>query len=224
MPLRLPPLAGEAIEKIEKWIAEGAKFDGASPQSPTEQVVALYMAKHATHEELSRQARDRGPRAMAAGDAGRRSQADRARNRRAVALGRSAKAQLKEVTRRRRKANGESRHDRARAAGKPLVKGRLTLFVFDKRYDYSEFGQMVEKRQLPPRGKGIGNSTWSAPTRASSTAQGGRSDRRAAGPAACAPYTSPAKGACRGGSPKVPAARSRHRSTRATSAPKRGTA
>jgi hypothetical protein len=37
---------------------------------------------------------------------------------------------------------------------KPLVKGRLTLFAFDKRYDYTEFGQMVEKRQLPPVWRG----------------------------------------------------------------------
>jgi hypothetical protein len=40
------------------------------------------------------------------------------------------------------------------AADKPLIKGRLTLYVFDKRYDYSEFGQMVEKRQLPPVWRG----------------------------------------------------------------------
>jgi len=34
-------------------------------------------------------------------------------------------------------------------ANKPLVKGRMTLFFFDQRYDYSEFGKMVEKRDLP---------------------------------------------------------------------------
>jgi hypothetical protein len=31
----------------------------------------------------------------------------------------------------------------------PLVKGRVTLFVLEGRYDYSEFGKMVEKRALP---------------------------------------------------------------------------
>ena len=30
-----------------------------------------------------------------------------------------------------------------------LIKGRVTLFLFDQRYDYSEFGKMVEKRDLP---------------------------------------------------------------------------
>ena len=31
-------------------------------------------------------------------------------------------------------------------AGQPLVKGDTTMFVVDKRYDFSEFGRMVEKR------------------------------------------------------------------------------
>ncbi len=39
----------------------------------------------------------------------------------------------------------------------PLVKGRLTLFAFPQRYDYSEFGQMVEKRKLPPQWHGHWN-------------------------------------------------------------------
>src|SRR5690606_18403440 len=34
-------------------------------------------------------------------------------------------------------------------ANQPLIKGRMTLFVFDKRYFYAEFGNMVEKRELP---------------------------------------------------------------------------
>jgi hypothetical protein len=36
----------------------------------------------------------------------------------------------------------------------PLVKGRMTLFVFGERYDYGEFGKMVEKRDLPPSWRG----------------------------------------------------------------------
>jgi hypothetical protein len=31
----------------------------------------------------------------------------------------------------------------------PFINGRMTLFVLAHRYDYVEFGQMVEKRQLP---------------------------------------------------------------------------
>ncbi len=36
----------------------------------------------------------------------------------------------------------------------PLVKGGITLFVFRGRYDYSEFGLMVEHRKLPKKSYG----------------------------------------------------------------------
>ena len=32
----------------------------------------------------------------------------------------------------------------------PLIKGRMTLYFFQERYDYTEFGKMVEQRQIPP--------------------------------------------------------------------------
>jgi hypothetical protein len=35
-------------------------------------------------------------------------------------------------------------------ASKPFMKGKVTLFAFNRRFDYSEFGTMVEKRELPP--------------------------------------------------------------------------
>jgi hypothetical protein len=38
----------------------------------------------------------------------------------------------------------------------PFYKGNVALFVVDKRYDFSEFGKMVEKRQFP---RSI-NSAW----------------------------------------------------------------
>ncbi len=46
-------------------------------------------------------------------------------------------------------------------ADQPLVKGRITLFLFPTRYEYSEFGRMVEERDLPSSGAAIGNTTSS---------------------------------------------------------------
>jgi hypothetical protein len=37
---------------------------------------------------------------------------------------------------------------------KPLVKGKITLFVCNQRFDYSEFGKMVEEREIPASGRG----------------------------------------------------------------------
>ena len=31
----------------------------------------------------------------------------------------------------------------------PLIKGNISLFVFEKRYDFSEFGKMVVRRDFP---------------------------------------------------------------------------
>jgi hypothetical protein len=149
MPLRQPPLPDDVITKIEKWIAEGARFDGDSPQSPTEQVVALYMAKHASHEELS------AKRAIAAqgqwrlalpGDDRKPSVLETDA---LLLLGTLDEAELKEIAAAAEKQMAKVATTLRAAADKPLVKGRLTLFAFDKRYDYTEFGQMVEKRQLP---------------------------------------------------------------------------
>ncbi len=38
--------------------------------------------------------------------------------------------------------------------GQPFVKGGVTLYVFDKRYDYGEIGTMLEKRQIPEEWRG----------------------------------------------------------------------
>src|SRR5205085_8419752 len=37
---------------------------------------------------------------------------------------------------------------------RPLIKGRMTFFVFNKRYDYGEVGAMLEKRDVPEQWKG----------------------------------------------------------------------
>ena len=34
-------------------------------------------------------------------------------------------------------------------SGQPMLKGRLTIFVFSHRFEYSEYAQMVEKRSIP---------------------------------------------------------------------------
>jgi hypothetical protein len=44
-------------------------------------------------------------------------------------------------------------------AKQPLVKGNLSVFVFDKRYDFSEFGKMVEQRDFPKQISGHWNYT-----------------------------------------------------------------
>jgi mono/diheme cytochrome c family protein len=152
MPLERPPLSEETIAKIEKWIALGARFDGADPATPLEDTVALVVALGSTHEQL-RDSRaqlaaknwrlilpdatgrnEATPQVLVYGAVGQELLADVAR----VADQQAAKiaALLKLPT------------------DRPLVKGRLTLYVFDKRYDYGEVGTMLEHREIPAEWRG----------------------------------------------------------------------
>ena len=45
-------------------------------------------------------------------------------------------------------------HTYKAAEDKPLLEGRIVLFVCGHGYDYTEFGQMVEQRQIPASGRG----------------------------------------------------------------------
>jgi hypothetical protein len=152
MPLRRPPLADSIIAQFETWIAEGAKFDGPDATTDVKRVADLYRAAHSNHDQLSA---DRAKIAeqnwrlgmpnigmenaettnfLLVGNVGENTLAD---------IGKQAEALAPRVA-----------EIFKAPAGQPLVKGRLTLFVFAGRYDYSEFGQMVEKRELPGEWRG----------------------------------------------------------------------
>ena len=39
-------------------------------------------------------------------------------------------------------------------AGEPLIKGRMTIYAFQKHYDYDEIGAMLEHREIPAESRG----------------------------------------------------------------------
>ncbi len=152
MPFEKPPLTEETIAKIERWIALGAKFDGPSPTAQLEQIAAGGAASSATHDELSRTRSQLAasnwrlflpdvkpnqyetPQVLVYGSLSREILADVAQ----VADQQAARLQkLFKVP-----------------ADEPLIKGRATLFAFDKRYDYGEVGAMLEHREIPSTCRG----------------------------------------------------------------------
>lgn len=152
MPVGRDPLSTDVMAKIEKWIAEGAKFDGGDPGQNVAQVAALARAKGATHAQLS------DDRAKLAGENWRlgmpNSQPARFESTNFLVLGNVGEATLADIG-----ARAEAMAPKVAAvfkapADQPLIKGRMTLFVFGERYDYSEFGQMVERRQIPKEWRG----------------------------------------------------------------------
>ena len=152
MPMGMSPLPDATIAKIEKWIAEGAKFDSPNAKQPIEEIAALAKAMRSTHAELSAE------RAKAADDNWRlgmpSAAPQRSESTNFLVLGSVGENALAEIAKKAEALAPQVGDIFKAPTGQPLVKGRVTLFVFGDKYDYGEFGKMVEKRDLPPAWRG----------------------------------------------------------------------
>jgi len=146
----MPPagkLDTQDINTIVKWINEGAAFDGGDLALSTRLVAATSKAVSQTHEELA------ADREMLAGKTwklvmdGVESNALPGKN--FVITGSTTESRLTDVSRLCEKLAPKIASSLKADSSKPLVKGNISVFVFDKRYDFSEFGKMVEKLDLP---------------------------------------------------------------------------
>lgn len=152
MPVGRPPLSDEVIEKFATWIDEGATFDGTNVNQNVAEVAAIAKAKLATHEQLS------ADRAQLAKQNWRlvmpEATADQLESKDFFLLGNVGDVSLADY--------GKLADSLVPRVGKlfrlssdqPLTKGRMTLYFFNRKYDYGEFGQMVEKRSLPQAWRG----------------------------------------------------------------------
>ncbi|WP_165698614.1 c-type cytochrome domain-containing protein [Bremerella volcania] len=153
MPRNGPPLTGEQIAKIETWIREGGKFDGESPNDDSMmRINQIALAKKATHEQLAAM---RAESSQQMWDLGMPNvQSAKVDSTNFLAYGTMGQATLQELV-----ADADKAADKVRTILKiptttPLVKGKMTLYFFQKRYDYAEFGNMIERRDLPADWKG----------------------------------------------------------------------
>lgn len=152
MPLNQPALENTVIAKFEKWIEEGAKFDGPDPKQSVTELAAITKAVNSTHEQLSK---DRGELAMQhwaltlPGDEPAKHETTNY-----LVLGNVGTNTLAEIGTRAEELAPKVAEIFKAPADQPLVKGRLTLLVFKDRYGYSEFGKMVERRTLPQQWRG----------------------------------------------------------------------
>lgn len=153
MPRNGPPLTGEQIAKIETWIREGGKFDGDSPNDATmlrNNQIAL--AKKATHDQLAAM---RAESSQQMWDLGMPNvQSAKVDTKNFLAYGTMGEASLQQHVAEADKAADKVRTILKIPSTEPLVKGKMTLYLFQKRYDYAEFGNMIERRDLPADWKG----------------------------------------------------------------------
>jgi hypothetical protein len=152
MPKGKPALSADVIAKFEKWIAEGAHFDSPDPKASLEMVADIYRAEHSTHEELSAERLARAKRLWRLAIPDDPGQVKETKN--FAIIGNVSPATLDEVaTLAESQAAAIARRFKA-PEDKPLVKGKMTLFVCRQHFDYTEFGKMVETRELTPNAQG----------------------------------------------------------------------
>jgi len=147
MPLNKAPLPESDIALISTWIQEGATFDGGNPREDVVKLAARTHAENATHEELSAERSDAANTywnlSMPDIDA------ERIDTEHYLVMGNQKEEDLKKIA-----DLADSIAPRLvelfdAPSDQPLVKGKTTLFVFKQRYDYTEFGNMVERRSIP---------------------------------------------------------------------------
>lgn len=147
MPQGRDPLPEESIAKIEKWIALGAKFDGFQANATLEDTIAQRAAGGLSHKELAQQRLERAEKTwrLILPD----TPANHVESDEVLVVGGASPEILSAV-----RATADEQVVKLRKmfktpAAEPLIKGRMTLFVFEKRYDYGEVGTMLEGRELP---------------------------------------------------------------------------
>lgn len=142
-----PALSPESIQLIATWIDEGATLDGASENQPLGVMSQLAWAAAASPEELSQRraalAQQNLKLVVAAGKIESRLTEHFLVTGTASAgtidlVARQAETQMKLA---KTVVQGE--------AEEAYFRGRATIFVLPRRYDYSELAKMVERRSIP---------------------------------------------------------------------------
>lgn len=147
MPARSSPLDDEDMLKITTWINEGAKFDGEDPNMSIDLAYRMILAKRATHEELTAQRKTTATKNWKTANPDSPSEVIETND--FLLVGDLGPARMEEV-----KKLIETERARVAAAlkipaDKPIMKGRLTFYLFDKGFEHKEFGRVVENRELP---------------------------------------------------------------------------
>ncbi len=139
-----PALSDETITLISRWIDEGAALDGESENQPLSVMASLAWVKTATDEEINeRRAKQAADNLMlVTGEAAKESGTA---TEHFLVLGDAGQGTMKAVL----EASAKAWAEVSPWVKLDTIRGKITVFVMAKRYDYSEFSKMVEKRSIP---------------------------------------------------------------------------
>ena len=142
---------------FETWIKEGAKFDGPEVAMETRTVVQVYIARNMSHDELAEKRYSMAQRNWKIGNPGEK--LNRVETDNFSVIGNLVPSRLKEIAEIADKQQEELKKKLGITTTGPLFKGKLTVYAFNRRYEYSEYSQMVEKRKVPRDWRGHWNYT-----------------------------------------------------------------
>ncbi|HVX63488.1 MAG TPA: c-type cytochrome domain-containing protein [Pirellulales bacterium] len=147
MPLRKDPLSEDVIKQFEQWIADGAKLDWGNPADSLDWAVRTMTASKMTHEELAVM------RSGLADKTWRLANPDvepvKIEGDQFILLGNLSSVQMTEIAELAKAEQAKVAKLVQAPDDQPFVKGKVTLFALRRHFDYTEFGMMVEKRELP---------------------------------------------------------------------------
>ncbi|HVX10477.1 MAG TPA: c-type cytochrome domain-containing protein [Pirellulales bacterium] len=147
MPLRKEPLDDATIQKFETWIADGAKLDWPDPNEALDWAVRVMVASKMSHDELSAMRSELADKNWRLGSPDVTPQ--KIEDEQFILVGNLAPIRMMELVEQARGIRGKVAKAFNLPVDEPFFKGRLTLFAFKRHFDYTEFGTMVERRELP---------------------------------------------------------------------------
>ncbi len=146
----MPPtgkLDDQLIAVVRKWIDEGAAFDGGEASNATSSVAARAKANSQSHDQL------KADRLMLAQNNWKLAmpgiEPDQISTENFNLLGTIGKDELEQLGKLAEYLVPKIQSTLKTEADDTFVKGNVAIFIFERQYDFSEFGTMVEDHPLP---------------------------------------------------------------------------
>tara|TARA_R110002049_G_scaffold2750_3_gene21850 strand:- start:46574 stop:48505 length:1932 start_codon:yes stop_codon:yes gene_type:complete len=142
-----PALSEDAIKLVTTWIDEGATLDGASATQPIAVMAQLAWASNATAQQISEKRTELAGKNLSLVVTSKQPAIITTDHFTVV-------GPVDETTLRLVADAAEEQMETVRtlidaSSGESFFRGRATIFVMPRRYDYSEFAKMVEGRDVP---------------------------------------------------------------------------
>ncbi|MEM9828478.1 MAG: c-type cytochrome domain-containing protein [Planctomycetota bacterium] len=143
-----PAIPEDQIQLISNWIDQGAKFDGDDTAGNLTTIAKMAWVNQASPAEVSarRKAMSESHLMLTLG-AGTRFESLQTEH--FLLLGATSPATLQAVAEVAESFVPQAKKLVPGESGEGYFNGRATIFVWEKRYDYSEFAKMVEQRSVP---------------------------------------------------------------------------